>query len=80
MFRTTLILAGTLAMVVAAPAALAAAGDCNGDGAVDQADLDALLAANGSSPDGTSMENCDYDGDGFIGLNDANAHIRAQNE
>jgi hypothetical protein len=80
MLRTTLILAGTLAMVLAAPAAFAAAGDCNGDGAVDQADLDALLAANGSSPDGTAMENCDYNGDGFIGLDDFNAHTKAQSE
>ena len=80
MFRTTIILAGTLAMMIAAPAVLAAAGDCNGDGAVDQADVDALIAADGSSPDDAAMETCDYNGDGFIGLNDLNAHLRAQNK
>ena len=80
MFRTTLALAGTLAMAVAAPAALAAAGDCNGDGTVDEADVDALVAAHGSSPEDAAMEACDYDSDGFIGLNDLNAHLGAQHE
>ena len=80
MFRTTLILLGILALLASAPAALAAAGDCNGDGSVDQADLDALVAANNTVATGTSMANCDYDGDGTISLADANQHIAESNQ
>ena len=84
MFKKTLALFAGMALMMVAPAAFclpgAAAGDCNGDGVVDQADLDALIAANGTSPQGTTLVNCDYDADGFISLADANAHLGALNE
>ncbi|MDE0885946.1 MAG: dockerin type I domain-containing protein [Myxococcota bacterium] len=79
MFRRTTILLATLGLILSAPAALAAAGDCNGDGAVDGADLDALVAANNTLSEGTSLANCDYDGDGAISLADVNAHLAASN-
>jgi hypothetical protein len=80
MVRRTLILLAALGLILSAPAAFAAAGDCNGDGNVDGADLDALIAANNTSSEGSTLANCDYDGDGVISLADANAHIAASNQ
>ena len=75
MVRTTMALLAAITIALAAPAAFAAAGDCNGDGQVDSADLDALVAANNTPTEGTPLANCDYDGDGVISLADAGEHI-----
>jgi hypothetical protein len=77
MVRGVLALLATLGVLLIATSALAAAGDCNGDGEVNEADLEALIAANNTLAAGTSMTRCDYDGDGAISLADANAHIAA---
>ncbi len=78
MVRTTLALFAALAITLAAPAAFAANGDCNGDGQVDAADID-LLIANNNKPAEGSLGNCDYDGDGVISLADAGEHLSASN-
>ena len=75
-----LALLALLGGLLIATSALAAAGDCNGDGEVNEADLDALIAANNTLAAETSMANCDYDGDGAISLADANAHIAASRQ
>lgn len=75
MVHRLLVLLAAAALIMTAPAAFAAAGDCNGDGVVDDADLEAIIAANSSVATGTSLEACDYDGDGAISLADANEHI-----
>ncbi|MDG2333058.1 MAG: dockerin type I domain-containing protein [Myxococcota bacterium] len=75
MVRTTMALLAAITIALAAPAAFAAAGDCNGDGQVDAADLDALVAANNTPAEGTPLTGCDYDGDGVISLADAAEHI-----
>jgi len=75
MVRTTMALLAAITVALASPAAFAAAGDCNGDGQVDSADLDALVAANNTLAEGTALGNCDYDGDGVISLADAGEHI-----
>ena len=67
------------AMVCFSGAALAAAGDCDGNGVVDEADQQALMAALNTQTDGSSMDNCDYNGDGAIGLDDVGAHLRQSN-
>ncbi len=80
MVRKGLALLATLGGLLIATSALAAAGDCNGDGEVNEADLEALIAANNTLAAGTSMASCDYDGDGAISLADANAHIAASKQ
>lgn len=67
-----------VAMVCFSGAAMAAAGDCDGNGVVDEADQEALIDAVNSRSDG-SMANCDYNGDGGIGLDDLAAHISQSN-
>ena len=78
MVRTALALFAALAMSLTAPAAFAASGDCNGDGQVDAADLDHLIA-NDNHPAEGSLGNCDYDGDGVISLADAGEHLNRSN-
>lgn len=68
-----------VAMMFFSGAALAAAGDCDGNGVVDDADKQALIAALNSTSDGSSMANCDYNEDGGIGLDDVAAHISESN-
>jgi hypothetical protein len=75
MVRYLFVLLTAAALILSATSAFADAGDCNGDGALDDADLEAIIAANNSLAAGTSLEACDYDGDGAISLADANEHI-----
>jgi len=75
MTRITLALLGALAIALAAPTALAATGDCNGDGQVDTADIEEMIANNNKPVEGTSLANCDYDGDGVMSVADVGQHI-----
>ncbi len=68
-----------VAMVCFSGAAMAATGDCDGNGVVDDADQQALMEAVNSTSDESSMANCDYNGDGGIGLDDVAAHISESN-
>jgi len=67
-----------VAMVCFSGAAMAAAGDCDGNGVVDEADQEALIDAVNTQGDG-AMTNCDYNEDGGIGLDDLAAHISQSN-
>jgi hypothetical protein len=61
----------TLGLVLAAPAALAAEGDYNNDGVIDDADQQILMdAMNTAAGDDGFVEGGDHDGDGAISLND----------
>lgn len=60
-----------LGLLLAAPAALALEGDCDGDGELTRADIETLDAAQGTvEGDADFPANCDLDGDGAISLAD----------
>lgn len=66
----------TLGLLLAAPAALAAEGDYNGDGVCDAADTQIIQDIQGSvDGDGTYVAAADYDGDGVISLIDLGHHL-----
>jgi len=66
----------TLGLVLAAPAALAAEGDYNDDGAVDGADQQILMDAMNTTEDSDRfVAGADHDGDGVISLNDLNIFL-----
>ena len=69
MTRLTWLLA-TLGLLLAAPAALAADCDVNGDGAVDSGDQEAIRASINQTDDGSGDLAGDFDGDGVISLVD----------
>ena len=76
MKRWTLTFA-TLGLLLAAPAALAAEGDFNGDGAANEADREILVAAVGTTAgDEGFLAAADHDGDGTITLVDVGYFLR----
>jgi hypothetical protein len=68
-----------LGLALAAPAAFASgSGDCNGDGAVDAADVELARGAVGSTAgDDAFIAAADIDGDGVISLVDLSAILEA---
>lgn len=65
-----------LGLLLAAPAALAADGDYNGDGVCDAADSQIIQDIQGSvAGDGNYIAAADYDGDGVISLVDLSQHL-----
>jgi hypothetical protein len=67
------------ALILGPGSATALSGDCNNDGQVDQADLDALKDSLNASGEHPTLTNCDYNKDGVIGADDLGAHLKAQN-
>jgi hypothetical protein len=67
------------ALMLGPGSATALSGDCNNDGQVDQADLDALMDSLNTSSENESLANCDYNNDGGIGLDDVGAHLKGDN-
>ena len=66
-----------IAMMSFSSAAWAVAGDCDGNGVVDDADSDTLMANLNTEVGDSSLANCDYNGDGGLGLDDVGAHLNA---
>jgi len=66
------------ALTLGPGSATALSGDCNNDGQVDQADLDALMDSLNATGDNAALTNCDYNQDGVIGADDLGAHLQGQ--
>ena len=65
-----------ITMVSFSSAAWAVAGDCDGNGIIDEADANALMANLNTEVGDSSLANCDYNGDGGLGLDDMGAHLK----